>query len=127
MREICTFEYAVIRLVPSVEREEFLNVGVVVYCQSQDFLRSAFVLEESRLHAFAKDLKISEVAEHLRAFERVCAGGDEGGPIGKLTIGARFRWLTAPRSTILQTSPVHTGLSFDANETIDRLVQKLVR
>ncbi len=127
MREKCSFEYAVIRLVPNVEREEFLNVGVVVYCQSQDFLRSAFVLAESRLHAFTKDLKILEVEEHLRAFERVCVGGEEGGPIGKLPIGARFRWLTAPRSTILQTSPVHTGLSFDAKETIDRLVEKLVR
>lgn len=126
MREKHLFEYSVIRLVPCVEREEFLNVGVTVYCPAQDFLQTAFELNEERLHAFARDLKISEIEEHLLAFERICAGGPAAGAIGKLPMGERFRWLTAPRSTVVQTSPVHTGLCIDAQETLVRLLAKLV-
>jgi hypothetical protein len=127
VREKHLFEYAVIRLVPCVEREEFLNVGVIVYCPAQEFLQTAFELNEERLDAFAHDLKISEIGEHLLAFERICAGGPVAGAIGKLPMGERFRWLTAPRSTVVQTSPVHTGLCLDARETLIRLLAKLVR
>lgn len=127
MREKHLFEYAVIRLVPCVEREEFLNVGVIVYCQAQEFLQTAFELNEDRLRPFADDLKISEIEEHLLAFERICAGGAKAGAIGKLPTGERFRWLTAPRSTVVQTSPVHTGLCLDAQETLIHLLAKLVR
>ncbi len=127
MREKHLFEYSVVRLVPCVEREEFLNVGVIVYCRAQDFLQTAFELDEKRLHAFACDLKISEIEEHLCAFERICAGGAKAGAIGKLPTGERFRWLTAPRSTVVQTSPVHTGLCLDASETLNNLFAKLVR
>lgn len=126
MREKHLFEYAVIRLVPCVEREEFLNVGVILYCPAQAFLRTAFELNEGRLRAFARDLKISEIGEHLHAFERICAGGAKAGAIGKLPTGERFRWLTAPRSTVVQTSPVHTGLCLDATETLTRLLTKLI-
>lgn len=126
MREKHLFEYAVIRLVPCVEREEFLNVGVILYCPAQAFLRTAFELNEGRLRAFARDLKISEIDEHLHAFERICVGGAKAGAIGKLPTGERFRWLTAPRSTVVQTSPVHTGLCLDAGETLTRLLTKLV-
>lgn len=121
------FEYAVIRVVPRVEREEFLNVGVILYCSAQDFLQTAFELNEERLRAFASDLKIPEIEEHLLAFEQICAGGAKAGAIGKLPLGERFRWLTAPRSTVVQTSPVHTGLCSDARETLARLLTKLVR
>jgi hypothetical protein len=127
VREKHLFEYAVIRLVPCVEREEFLNVGVIVYCQAQDFLQTAFELNEERLRLFAYDLKISEIQEHLLAFERICVGGAKAGAIGKLPMGERFRWLTAPRSTMVQTSPVHTGLCLDAQETLIRLLANLVR
>jgi Protein of unknown function (DUF3037) len=127
VREKQLFEYAVIRLVPCVEREEFLNVGVIVYCPAQDFLQTAFELNEERLRPFGYDLKISEIEEHLLAFERICAGGAKAGAIGKLPAGERFRWLTAPRSTVVQTSPVHTGLCLDARETLMRLLAKLVR
>jgi hypothetical protein len=113
--------------VPCVEREEFLNVGVIVYCQAQEFLQTAFELSEERLHAFAHDLRISEIEEHLFAFERICAGGEKAGAIGKLPTGERFRWLTAPRSTVVQTSPVHTGLCLDARETLMRLLANLVQ
>jgi Protein of unknown function (DUF3037) len=127
VREKHLFEYAVIRVIPRVEREEFLNVGVILYCPAQDFLQTAFELNEERLHAFACDLKISEIEEHLLAFEQICAGGPKAGTIGELPLGERFRWLTAPRSTVVQTSPVHTGLCSDAQETLAGLLTKLVR
>ena len=127
MQEKDLFEYAVIRVIPRVEREEFLNVGVILYCSAQDFLQTAFELNEERLRAFAGDLKISEIEEHLRAFEQICAGGAKSGAIGKLPLGERFRWLTSPRSTVVQISPVHTGLCSDARETLASLLTKLVR
>ena len=127
MLEEHLFEYAVIRVIPRVEREEFLNVGVILYCSAQDFLQTAFELNQERLRAFSCDLKVSEIAEHLVAFEQICAGGAKAGPIGKLPPGERFRWLTAPRSTVVQTSPVHTGLCSDARETLARLLTKLAR
>lgn len=127
MPEKDLFEYAVIRVIPRVEREEFLNVGVILYCPSQDFLQTAFELNEERLRAFVLDLKISEIEEHLLAFEQICEGGATAGPIGKLPLGERFRWLTAPRSTVVQTSPVHTGLCSDARETLAGLITKLIQ
>ena len=127
MREKDLFEYAVIRVIPRVDREEFLNVGVILYCPAQDFLQTAFELNEERLRVFASDLKTREIEEHLLAFEQICAGGEKAGAIGKLPLGERFRWLTAPRSTVVQTSPVHTGLCSDADETLTSLLQKLVR
>lgn len=127
MREQQPFEYAVIRLVPSVEREEFLNVGVIAYCPAQDFLQAAFELKSERIRAFAADLDIAEIEKHLLAFQRICAGGAQAGTIGKLPTGQRFRWLTAPRSTIIQTSPVHTGICFEPHETLANLLAKLVR
>jgi len=121
------FEYAIVRLVPCVEREEFVNVGVVVYCREKGYLRSAFELNEARVRAICSDVDIDEVREHLRSFEQICTGGEPAGPIGKLPAGERFRWLTAPRSTIVQTSPVHTGLSRDVDETLEALLVKMVR
>lgn len=120
------FEYAVIRYVPRVERGEFLNVGVILYCPAQGFLQTRYVLVEERLRALADELDVPALDERLRAFERICAGRREGGPIGQLPIAARFRWLTAARSTIVQTSPVHPGLCTDAAETLERLFAELV-
>src|SRR5882724_7185807 len=101
MQENHLFEYAVIRVVPEVEREEFLNAGVIVYCAKQKFLQLAYTIDEARLCAFSADIDIPELREHLRAMERVCHGGTDAGPIGKLDIASRFRWLTATRSTVL--------------------------
>jgi len=126
MQEKHLFEYAVIRVVPQVEREEFLNVGVIVYCSAQRFLKTKFHLEHERLIAFAPDLNIDELEKRLHAFTHVCSGSVDGGPIGKLPIASRFRWLTAARSTIVQTSPVHPGLCINANETLDQLFEQLV-
>jgi len=127
VREKCLFEYAVIRIVPRVEREEFVNVGVIVYCPAQSFLAVEFEINEQKLRAFAPDLEIAEIEKHLSAFERISTGGDEAGAIGKLPAGARFRWLIAPRSTIVQTSPVHTGFCADAKTALNRLLDLMVR
>ncbi len=120
------FEYAVIRVVPRVERQEFLNVGVILYCQPQGFLQTLFTLNEPRLRAFCAELDLPELEERLRAFERICTGRATGGPIGQLPLAARFRWLTATRSTVVQTSAVHPGLCNDAAQTLDRLYTQLV-
>lgn len=122
------FEYAVLRVVPRVEREEFLNVGVVLLCRAQGFLQCAYALPEARLQALAgrADLDLAELAARLRAFEKICQGRREGGPIGQLAPAERFRWLTATRSTVLQTSAVHPGLCEDAAGTLARLFGQLV-
>ncbi|CCH53865.1 hypothetical protein BN8_02997 [Fibrisoma limi BUZ 3] len=126
MPEKHLFEYAVIRVVPRVEREEFLNVGIIVYCPGQGFLQTMYELPEDRLRAFSGELDVPELHERLGAFVRICAGRSEGGPIGQLPLAARFRWLTAARSTVVQTSPVHPGLCTDAHETLTRLFSQLV-
>lgn len=120
------YEYAVIRVVPCVERGEFLNVGVILYCSAQRFLQTTYALPDERLRAFSTHLDLAELHERLRAFERICAGRKEGGAIGQLPTAARFRWLTATRSTVVQTSPVHPGLCADAAETLTKLFAQLV-
>ncbi|KAA9339907.1 DUF3037 domain-containing protein [Hymenobacter busanensis] len=121
------FEYAVLRVVPRVEREEFLNVGVIVYCKAQGFLQCRYHVPEARLRAFAGDeLDLTEIQQRLQAFERICRGRREGGPIGQLGVAERFRWLTATRSTVVQTSPVHPGLCSDGADTLNRLFEQLV-
>lgn len=127
MQEKHLFEYAIIRVVPRVEREEFLNVGVIVYCPSQRFLKAIFELKEERLRAFGADLDKELLKKYLCVFELVCKGEPEGGTIGKLPISNRFHWLTATRSTIIQTSPVHLGLCTDPQATLDRLYDTMVR
>lgn len=120
------FEYAVIRVVPRVEREEFLNVGVVLYCRQMKFLRMMYLLDEARLHAFCAGLDVSELQSYLAAFEKICNGEKDGGPIAKLDIASRFRWLTAMRSTVVQTSRVHPGLNGDPQAALTRLYEQLV-
>ena len=120
------FEYAVLRVVPRVEREEFLNVGVVLYCRPQSFLQVRFEVPAARLLAFAPGLDLDELAARLLAFERICQGRAAGGTIGQLPLAERFRWLTATRSTVVQTSPVHPGRCADAAEMLARLHAQLV-
>lgn len=127
MQEKHLFEYAVIRVMPRVEREEFLNVGIILYCPAQNFLQTMYELDQGRLHGFSRGIDLAELKERLHAFEWICAGGKGGGPIGKLPISGRFRWLTAARSTVVQTSPVHPGLCTDARETLARLHAQLVQ
>jgi hypothetical protein len=127
MQENHLFEYAVIRVVPHVEREEFINVGVVLYCKDQKFLQTIVELNETRLMALCDKLDITELKEYIASFERICQGGASAGPIGKLPMAERFRWLTATRSTVVQTSKVHPGLCNDAAEMLDRLYRQLVK
>lgn len=126
MQEHHLFEYAVIRVVPRVEREEFLNVGVILYCQKQGFLQSKFNLDHGRLQAFSGSVDVSALEEYLAALNRICIGGTKSGPIGSLPIASRFRWLTATRSTVVQTSKVHPGFCKNAGETLEKLFMDLV-
>src|ERR1700744_4529727 len=113
MQDKHLFEYAVIRVVPRVDREEFFNAGVILYCPGLKFLDLIFSLDDARLAAFCPNLDQPELEEHLKAFGEIPRGSGEGGPIGRLDLASRFRWLTATRSTILQTSRVHPGLCDD--------------
>ena len=120
------FEYAVIRVVPRVEREEFINVGVILYCQGQKFLKVLYDLNEEKIQALCKETDVQELAMYLKALEKICIGGKEGGTIGQLPLASRFRWLTATRSSVVQSSKVHPGFCADAGETAGRLFQQLV-
>jgi hypothetical protein len=126
MQENQLFEYAVVRIVPRVEREEFLNAGVILYCAKAKFLQARFKVNENRIRNFCAKINIEEIEEHLKTFEKICGGGDDSGPIGKLSLAERFRWLTATRSTILQTSKVHPGFTNDAQKTLNKLLDQLV-
>lgn len=120
------FEYAILRIVPRVEREEFINVGVVLFCRTRRFLGARIALDEQRVAAFAPGLDLEHVRTQLDHVVLVCAGGASSGPIGELPQQERFRWLIAPRSTVVQSSPVHCGTSDDPQQTLDRLVQTMV-
>lgn len=127
MQENCTFDYAVIRIVPRVEREEFINVGVILSCPAKKFLEARIELNEEKLKAFAPEINLKEIRHYLDIIPKICAGSDEAGIIGKLTQRERFYWLTATRSTIIQTSPIHTGFSVNAEEMLENLMSKMVR
>ncbi|MBO3746672.1 DUF3037 domain-containing protein [Streptosporangiaceae bacterium NEAU-GS5] len=114
------YEYAVIRVVPSIERGELVNVGVIVYCQPRDFLCARVELDEPRLRALAGDLDLPQIRHALTAYEMTCDDENRG------ALGARFRWLTAPRSTVVQPGPVHAGLTPDPAAELDRLMDRLV-
>ena len=120
------FEYAVVRIVPRVEREEFLNVGVVLYCAKEQFLQMQYAVNQERLHAFGCDADMEEIKSYLHAFEQICTGSDTAGPIAKLPLAGRFRWLTATRSTIVQTSKVHPGLCSNAAEMLAKIYKQQV-
>ena len=121
-----SFEYAVIRVVPRVEREEFLNAGVILFSLKNRFLKALVHLDEQRLAALAPGVEVAELRDHLRAFEKVSEGAPDGGPIAQLTQRERFRWLVAPRSTVIQISPVHAGLCDDPEQMLQQLFGRLV-
>jgi len=127
MPELCPFDYAVIRVVPRVEREEFINAGVIVSCPSKNFLKARVELDRARLAALDPLLDAATVERHLAAIPAICEGGAAAGPIGRLPPRSRFHWLVAPRSTIIQASPVHTGLCEDGDEMLENLLDKMVR
>jgi DUF3037 family protein len=121
------FEYALYRVIPSIERGEAMNVGVVVYCRAVDFLDCRTYLDEQRLRALDPALDLPGVRSTLHAIDAVCCGGDKAGQAADESPGSRFRWLTAPRSTIVQPGPVHAGLTADPAAELERLADRLVR
>lgn len=126
MRDCCIFEAAIIRVVPRVERQEFLNVGVLLSCPAHDFLGAQIELDRARLHAFAPTIDLDCIEEHLQTIPLICAGGEASGPIGKLAQRARFYWLTAPRSTMIQCSQVHSGLCRSPRKALQKIFEKMV-
>lgn len=120
------FEYAVVRVVPRVDRGESVNAGVILYCQGRDFLGARMALDHTRLRALAPGSDVEEIERALALIPRVCAGGDDAGAIGALAPGERFRWLVAPRSTVVQPSPVHGGLCHDPALALEQLLARLV-
>ena len=122
-----TYDYAIIRIVPRVERGERINVGVILSCVDDEFLESRIELDRARLLAVDPALDLEAVESGLAIIPAVCAGGAEAGPIGLLPPRARFRWLVSPRSTVIQMSPVHTGRTTDPAAALDRLLATMVR
>jgi hypothetical protein len=127
VRTPSSYDYAIVRVVPRVEREEFINVGVILSCPAQDFLGARIELDERRLLALDTSVDLEAVRTHLASIPLVCAGGPDAGPIGKLSPRERFHWLVAPRSTIIQTSPVHSGRCQDPAAALDHLVRTMVQ
>ncbi len=128
MPERSAFEAAVIRVVPRVEREEFINVGVVLFCAAHHFLDALIELDVSRLEALAPALlEVGEVQAHLAHLQRVCAGGEAAGALANLSQAERFHWLVAPRSTVIQLSSVHSGFCDNPRATLEHLMQTMVR
>ena len=120
------YDYAVIRVVPKVDREEFINAGVILSCPDKSFLEARIKLNESRLLSLDPSLDLEMVRSHLETIPTICRGGDGAGPIGQLPQRQRFHWLVAPRSTIIQTSAVHTGRCSDPAVALEHLVAKMV-
>ncbi|WP_329245467.1 DUF3037 domain-containing protein [Streptomyces sp. NBC_01478] len=121
------FEYALLRVVPRVERGEQINAGVLVYCRAQSYVGARTHLDEARLLALDPDADVAGIRAALGAVEGVCAGGEAAGQAARDDAGRRFRWLIAPRSTVVQPGPVHTGLTVDPAAEAERLLDLLVR
>lgn len=121
------YEYAVVRVVPHEARGEFINAGVILYCADKKFLSARISFDPNRLRALAPNADFAHAEKHLAAIPKICAGGKEAGELGTLSLAERFRWLTSPRNTLIQTSPVHTGLSENPQATLDHLLETLVR
>ncbi|MFE3868797.1 DUF3037 domain-containing protein [Flavobacterium sp. LS2P90] len=126
MQEKHLYEYAVIRVVPRVEREEFLNVGIILFCKKAKFIKVLCSINEAKLQLFSADLDLEQLHLNLQAFEKVGHGEKSGGPIAQFDIPSRFRWLTAIRSSAIQTSRPHPGLCDDLEQTAQRLLEDMV-
>jgi hypothetical protein len=127
VRDHYSYDYAIVRVVPKVDREEFVNVGVIVSCQAQDFLEARIELDGKRLAALDATIDLESIRAHLASIPAICAGGEQAGPIGHLTSRQRFDWLVAPRSTIIQTSAAHTGTCADPAAALEHLLETMVR
>lgn len=126
MPALSPFDYAIVRVVPSVEREEFMNVGIILFCRTRRFLDARIKLDTQRLAALSPMLDVTMIQAHLDLIPRICAGGADAGPLGQLSQAERFHWLVSPRSTSIQVSPVHCGLCLHPQAALNNLFEKLV-
>lgn len=126
MRALSSYDYVLIRVVPNVERGECLNVGVLLFCRTQCFLGVRVHLDQARVLALAPDFDLAAVQQQLDDIVRICKGGPEAGPLGQMSQSERFHWLVSPRSTIIQTSQVHSGLSADPEAVLEHLLKTMV-
>ncbi|MBX3619829.1 MAG: DUF3037 domain-containing protein [Rhizobacter sp.] len=127
MPTLHTYDYAIVRVVPRVERGEFVNVGAIVSCKTAGFLKARIELDETRLLALAPSIELAPIRATLAAIPGICAGGEAAGALRHLSARERFDWLVAPRSSAIQTSPVHTGRCQDLDLALDTLLQRMVR
>ena len=126
MQDSHLYEYAVIRVVPRVEREEFLNIGIILFCKKAKFIKVLAHIDDAKIEAFSNDFDLEQLHCNITALKKIASGEKDGGPIGEMDIPSRFRWLTAIRSSAIQTSRPHPGLCQDLEKTIQRLFEELV-
>jgi hypothetical protein len=126
MHALASFDYAILRVVPRVERQEFINAGVIVFCLERKYLAARIHLDRDRLSAITRDTDLDLISQHLEAIPRICEGDPKAGPVAGLSQRERFHWLVSPRSTIIQTSPVHTGVCDSTDDLLDRLEKQFV-
>jgi hypothetical protein len=120
------YEYSIIRVLPAVEREEFMNVGIVLFCKKEQFIQMHYLMNEEKLRLFSDKLDISQICANLESFKKIAMGAVDGGPVALLDVPSRFRWLTAVRSSVIQTSRPHPGICDDLEKTTQRLFEELV-
>lgn len=126
MQDKLLYEYAVIRVVPKVEREEFINVGLILFCKRKRYLRFAYALPEEKIRLFCREFDLEQVKENLQSFQRICEGHPAAGPIAQLEVDEKFRWITAVKSSSIQSSRPHPGFSLDLDATFEKLYSELV-
>lgn len=126
MQDRVTYEFAIIRLVPKVEREEFINLGVILYSKRKKYLGIKYQIDEQKVKCFSKEVDIPMIEQYLGAWTAICEGKSKGGYIGSLEQSLRFRWLVAPRSTIIQSSPIHPGLCHEPEKVLENLFRRYV-
>lgn len=126
MQEKHLYEYAIVRIVPKVEREEFVNAGIIVFCKRSKFVKMVYTVDVSKLSCFSQDLDIEQLQRNLWAFQKITNGDKDAGPIAQLDVPSRFRWLTAVRSSVIQTSRPHPGMTENLEKTIEKLYAELV-
>ena len=126
MQNRVTYEYAVIRLVPKVEREEFMNIGVILFSKRKKYLGIKYKIDRSRINAFSDDVDTNMIHKYLEAWELICEGDPKGGFIGTLELSLRFRWLVAARSTIIQSSKTHPGICHDPQKVLEDIFNRYV-
>lgn len=127
MPEQHSFDYAIIRVVPHEERGEFVNAGVILYCRALGYLDARIAFDAKRAQALDADIDLEMVRRHLDSIPLICAGGKDAGPLGELSQGERFFWLIAPRNTIVQSSPMHTGLCTNPAQELEHLIETMVK